>query len=131
MELLKSLEWRYATKKMNGEKVPQDKLERILEATRLAPSSYGLTPYHVIVVEDQKLKEECDKGHNFLPPPYIYDIKHEQSTIEFDFQENKKVPETSKELLENVVNELQNKKVRNSQKQKKSKKKLTNSPNVN
>ncbi len=58
MELLKSLEWRYATKKMNGEKVPQDKLDRILEATRLAPSSYGLTPYNVIVVEDQKLKEE-------------------------------------------------------------------------
>ena len=58
MELLKSLEWRYATKKMNGEKIPQDKLEKILEATRLAPSSYGLTPYNVIVVEDQKLKEE-------------------------------------------------------------------------
>jgi nitroreductase len=58
MELLESLQWRYATKKMNGEKIPQDKLERILEATRLAPSSYGLTPYHVIVIEDQKLKEE-------------------------------------------------------------------------
>ena len=58
MELLKSLEWRYATKKMNGEKIPQDKLERILEAPRLAPSSYGLTPYNVIVVENQKLKEE-------------------------------------------------------------------------
>jgi nitroreductase len=58
MELIKSLEWRYATKKMNGEKIPQDKLERILEATRLAPSSYGLTPYQVIVVEDQELKEK-------------------------------------------------------------------------
>jgi nitroreductase len=58
MELLESLQWRYATKKMNGEKIPQDKLEKILEATRLAPSSYGLTPYNVIVVEDQKLKEE-------------------------------------------------------------------------
>lgn len=58
MELIKSLEWRYATKKMNGEKIPQDKLERILEATRLAPSSYGLTPYNVIVVEDQELKEK-------------------------------------------------------------------------
>jgi nitroreductase/dihydropteridine reductase len=58
MELLKSLEWRYATKKMNGEKIPQDKLERILEATRLAPSSYGLTPYNVIVVEDQELKQQ-------------------------------------------------------------------------
>ena len=62
MELLKSLEWRYATKKMNGEKIPQDKLERILEATRLAPSSYGLTPYNVIVVEDQKLKEELQEA---------------------------------------------------------------------
>jgi nitroreductase/dihydropteridine reductase len=58
MELIKSLEWRYATKKMNGDKIPQDKLERILEATRLAPSSYGLTPYQVIVVEDQELKEQ-------------------------------------------------------------------------
>jgi nitroreductase/dihydropteridine reductase len=58
MELLKALEWRYATKKMNGEKIPQDKLDRILEATKLAPSSYGLTPYKVIVVEDQELKEQ-------------------------------------------------------------------------
>jgi nitroreductase len=58
MELIESLQWRYATKKMNGEKIPQDKLERILEATRLAPSSYGLTPYQVIVVEDQELKEK-------------------------------------------------------------------------
>ena len=58
MELLESLQWRYATKKMNGDKIPQDKLERILEATRLAPSSYGLTPYQVIVVEDQELKEQ-------------------------------------------------------------------------
>jgi len=57
MELIESLQWRYATKKMNGEKIPQDKLERILEATRLAPSSYGLTPYQVVVVEDQELKE--------------------------------------------------------------------------
>jgi nitroreductase len=58
MKLLESLEWRYATKKMNGEKIPGDKLDRILEATRLAPSSYGLTPYQVVVVEDQELKEK-------------------------------------------------------------------------
>ena len=58
MELIESLQWRYATKKMNGDKIPQDKLERILEATRLAPSSYGLTPYQVIVVEDQEIKEK-------------------------------------------------------------------------
>ena len=37
MNLIESLEWRYATKKMNGEKIPQDKLDRILQATKLAP----------------------------------------------------------------------------------------------
>jgi nitroreductase len=58
MNIIESLQWRYATKKMNGEKIPQDKLDRILEATRLAPSSYGLTPYNVIVVENQELKEK-------------------------------------------------------------------------
>jgi nitroreductase len=58
MELLESLQWRYATKKMNGEKIPKDKLDRILEATKLAPSSYGLTPYQVVVVEDQELKQQ-------------------------------------------------------------------------
>jgi len=58
MKLLESLQWRYATKKMNGEKIPQDKLNTILEATKLAPSSYGLTPYQVIVVEDQELKQQ-------------------------------------------------------------------------
>jgi nitroreductase/dihydropteridine reductase len=60
--LLTALEWRYATKKMNGDKIPQDKLERILHATKLSPSSYGLTPYSVIVVEDQKLKEELQNA---------------------------------------------------------------------
>jgi len=58
MQLLESLQWRYATKKMNGEKIPQDKLNTILEATKLAPSSYGLTPYQVVVVEDQELKQQ-------------------------------------------------------------------------
>ena len=58
MNIIESLQWRYATKKMNGAKIPQDKLDRILEATRLAPSSYGLTPYNVIVVEDQELKQQ-------------------------------------------------------------------------
>jgi len=56
MNLIESLQWRYATKKMNGEKVPSDKLERILEAIKLAPSSYGLTPYTVLVIEDADTK---------------------------------------------------------------------------
>ena len=57
MELLQALQWRYAVKKMNGQKVPEEKVERILDAIRLAPSSVGLQPYSVIVVTDPELKQ--------------------------------------------------------------------------
>jgi nitroreductase/dihydropteridine reductase len=49
------LEWRYATKKMNGEKIPQEKLDYILEAARMAPSSSGLQQYKIIVISDKAL----------------------------------------------------------------------------
>ena len=52
--LTQQLEWRYATKKMNGTVVPEDKLNTILEAIRLTPSSYGLTPYTVLVIKDKE-----------------------------------------------------------------------------
>lgn len=51
--------WRYATKKFdNSKKVSDEDLETLLEATRLSASSYGLQPYHVIVVSDQEIKEK-------------------------------------------------------------------------
>jgi nitroreductase/dihydropteridine reductase len=55
MALLDDLKWRYATKKMNGQKVPEDKLNYILEAARLAPSSSGLQPYQIFVITNKKL----------------------------------------------------------------------------
>ena len=58
MELLNALEWRYASKKMNGRKVPEEKVEKILEAIRLAPSSIGLQPYSVIVITDTNLRKQ-------------------------------------------------------------------------
>jgi len=61
MSLLDNLKWRYATKRMNGQKVPREKVDYILEAARLAPSSSGLQPYRIVVISDretrQKLKE--------------------------------------------------------------------------
>ncbi|MBB6500247.1 NAD(P)H-dependent oxidoreductase [Pedobacter cryoconitis] len=56
MSLIDALKWRYATKKMNGEKVPQAKVDQILEAARLAPTSSGLQPFKVIVVTNPELK---------------------------------------------------------------------------
>ena len=57
--LLETLQWRYATKKMDPTKtVPQDKVERILEAVRLTASSSGLHPYEVFVVTNPALREQ-------------------------------------------------------------------------
>ncbi len=58
MELIENLNWRYAVKRMTGAKVPQEKLEKILEATRLSASSFGLQPYKIIVVQDEAVKKQ-------------------------------------------------------------------------
>lgn len=56
MSTLSNLKWRYATKRMNGQKVPAEKLENILEAIQLAPTSIGLQPFTVLVIENAELK---------------------------------------------------------------------------
>ena len=58
MELINALNWRYAVKRMNGEKVPDYKVKKILEATRLSASSMGLQPYKVVVVENKDVRKK-------------------------------------------------------------------------
>ena len=58
-DLLQDLQWRYATKKMDPSKVvPQDKVDRIVEAVRLTASSSGLQPYEVFVVTNPELRAQ-------------------------------------------------------------------------
>ena len=57
--LIQKLQWRYATKKMNPAKaVPQEKLDRILEAIRLTATSSGMQPYEVLVVTSKEVREK-------------------------------------------------------------------------
>ena len=59
MNLIDKLKWRYATKKMDPNKVvPTDKVEQILEAVRLTASSSGLQPYELIVITNKDLREK-------------------------------------------------------------------------
>lgn len=69
MELLNALKWRYATKKMNGQPVSQEKVDAILQAAHLAPTSSGLQPFEIIVVTNTELKNK------------IIPIAHGQSQI--------------------------------------------------
>jgi nitroreductase/dihydropteridine reductase len=66
-DLIEKLNWRYAAKRMTGEVVPQDKLDNILEAIKLAPSSAGLQPYNVLVIDKKDIKEEIHKIANNQP----------------------------------------------------------------
>lgn len=74
MNLLESLNWRYATKRMNGEKVPSDKIETILEAARLAPTSSGLQPFNIMVISDPELLKKIRPiAHN---QPQVTEASH-------------------------------------------------------
>ncbi|MDI9320580.1 MAG: nitroreductase family protein [Phycisphaerales bacterium] len=55
MSIISALNWRYATKRMNGEKIPNDKMDSILDAISKAPSSFGLQPYSILVIENKEL----------------------------------------------------------------------------
>ncbi len=54
--LLENLGKRYATKRMTGEKIATEDLHFILEAIRLAPTSLGLQPLKVLVIESEEAK---------------------------------------------------------------------------
>ncbi|WP_443944555.1 nitroreductase family protein [Pedobacter sp. AW1-32] len=58
MSLIEALKWRYAVKKMNGQPVEQEKVDKIIAAAHLAPTSSGLQPFKIIVVTNQELKEK-------------------------------------------------------------------------
>ncbi|WP_312946039.1 NAD(P)H-dependent oxidoreductase [Agrobacterium sp.] len=60
--LIEKLNWRYATKKMDPSKpVTEDKVARILEAARLAPTSSGLQPFEIIVVTNPEVRAKIQE----------------------------------------------------------------------
>ncbi len=63
--LLEDLNWRYATKKYDtSKKIAQEHLDILLEAVRLSPSSYGLQPLKIVLVESKEIREKL-KTHSW------------------------------------------------------------------
>ena len=53
------LNWRYATKKMDPSKaVPQEKVDAIIEAVRMSPTSSGTQPYELFVVTNPHIRSK-------------------------------------------------------------------------
>ena len=57
MSLKDKLAWRFATKKFDpSKKLSEEQLNELLETVRLAPSSYGLQHYKILVIKDPEVK---------------------------------------------------------------------------
>src|SRR5690606_19487688 len=72
---LKNLHWRFATKTFDpSQKVSAENLQKILEAIRLSPSSFGLQPYHVHVITAPELRTHL-RSHAW-DQPQVTDASH-------------------------------------------------------
>ncbi|MDN3606890.1 NAD(P)H-dependent oxidoreductase [Kaistella yonginensis] len=92
MSLLENLQWRHAVKAYDStKKVSAEDLEKILEAARLAPTSSGLQPFRIIVVENQDLKEKMVKGT--LNPEVMKDCSQVLVFAAWDSYSDEKIDE--------------------------------------
>lgn len=59
MKIINALKERYATKKFDADKkLTEEKLEALIETTRLTATSFGLQLMKLVVVENQEIKEK-------------------------------------------------------------------------
>jgi nitroreductase/dihydropteridine reductase len=58
MNLIDALNWRYAVREFSTDTIVPDKLQQLLDATRLSPSSYGLQPYHLLVIQSPVIRQQ-------------------------------------------------------------------------
>jgi len=56
MEFEKLVKERYAVKQFDGKKIPKDKIDKLKEIVRMAPSSFNLQTWKIKVVEDEETK---------------------------------------------------------------------------
>jgi nitroreductase len=57
--------WRYATKKMTpSSPVPQEQVDAIIEAVRMAPTSSGLQPFELLVITNNDLRSKIAQAAN-------------------------------------------------------------------
>ncbi len=59
MDILQSLNWRYAIKRFDtNKKISNSDLEIIQEILRLTPSAYGLQPWKFLIIKNKELRKQ-------------------------------------------------------------------------
>ncbi len=74
-DIIKALNWRYATKEFDATKKLSDKeIGTLLEAARLSPSSFGLQPWKFIVVTNPEVRKKIREAA--WNQPQVTDASH-------------------------------------------------------
>jgi len=109
MTNIKALQWRYATKKFNPEKIlSSEKIDILKEAFNLTATSYGLQPLKMVVVHNKELQEKLKSASwnqqqlNTASHVLVICIekKVDKDFIEQYFKRVKHLRETPDEVLE-------------------------------
>ncbi|SKB86065.1 hypothetical protein SAMN05660776_0140 [Salegentibacter holothuriorum] len=109
MTNIKALQWRYATKKFNPEKIlSTEKINILKEAFNLTATSYGLQPLKMVVLRNKELQEKLKSASweqqqlNTASHVLVICIekKVDKNFIEQYFKRVKHIRETPDEILD-------------------------------
>lgn len=90
MSLLEDLNWRHAVKAFDpNKKVSTENIDKIVEAMRLAPTSSGLQPFRVLVIENQAIKKKMVPGS--LNPDSMAQCSHVLVLAAWDNYTNERI----------------------------------------
>lgn len=115
MDIINSLEWRYATKKFDpSKKLSKDKVDKLKISFNLTATSFGLQPVKMIVIENKELQEKFVE-HSYYQRQ-VADASHllvlciENDTTTDDinayFDLEKKIRNVDEEIISNFRNQL-------------------------
>lgn len=115
MNIINSLEWRYATKKFDpSKKLTTQQIETLKKAFNLTPTSFGLQPIKMIVIENKELQEEfvkyCYYQRQVADASHLLVLCIENDTTTEDvnayFDLEKEIRGTSEEVISKFRNQL-------------------------
>ena len=72
MEVQEAIKKRRSIRKYLAKEVPDDLINELIEAARLAPSAYNAQPWKFFIVKDAELKQKLKK-ENIFKQPFIYE----------------------------------------------------------
>lgn len=109
MTSLEALKWRYATKKFDTDAIiSEDKIQILKEAFNLTPTSYGLQPLKLMVIQDKDLQLQLQQVS--FQQKQVHTASHvlvicietqiDSAFIERNFQRIKEVRNTTDEVLQ-------------------------------